>query len=70
MSLQRFPGFIDIHVHLRDPGATYKEDFISGSRAALKGGFTYIIDMPNNPTCPTISVERLEDKIERYAKAA
>lgn len=70
MSLQRFPGFIDIHVHLRDPGATQKEDFRSGSRAALTGGFTYIVDMPNNPTCPTISEERLEDKIKRSAKAA
>lgn len=62
MALQRFPGFIDVHVHLRDPGATHKEDFRTGSRAALAGGFTYVIDMPNNPT-PTVSIERLEEKI-------
>lgn len=63
MSVTRFPGLIDVHVHLRDPGATHKEDFSSGSRAAVKGGFTYILDMPNNPT-PTISPERLAEKIK------
>ncbi len=62
MALKRFPGFVDVHVHLREPGATHKEDFHTGSRAAVKGGFTFIIDMPNNPT-PTISVERLNEKI-------
>lgn len=61
MSLQQLPGFIDVHVHLREPGATHKEDFYTGSRAAVKGGFTFIIDMPNNPT-PTITKERLEEK--------
>ncbi|MEO8581808.1 MAG: dihydroorotase family protein [Patescibacteria group bacterium] len=62
MSLQTFPGFIDVHVHLREPGATHKEDFYTGSRAAIKGGFTFIIDMPNNPT-PTITVEKLKEKL-------
>lgn len=41
------PGFIDSHVHFRDPGATQKEDFLSGTRAALAGGVTTILDMPN-----------------------
>lgn len=41
------PGLIDPHVHLREPGATYKEDFISGTAAALAGGFTTILAMPN-----------------------
>lgn len=41
------PGLIDLHVHLRDPGLTYKEDLESGSRAAAKGGFTTIAAMPN-----------------------
>ncbi len=68
MSLTRFPGFIDIHVHLREPGATHKEDFYTGSRAAVAGGFTYILDMPNNPE-PTISKIRLEEKIELSKKA-
>ena len=68
MALKKFPGFIDIHVHLREPGATHKEDFYTGSRAAVKGGFTCILDMPNNPT-PTISPERLQEKIELAEKA-
>lgn len=59
-----FPGFIDAHVHLRDPGATHKEDFTTGSRAAIKGGFTRVLDMPNNPL-PTFSMTRLRDKIRR-----
>lgn len=63
MALKKFPGFIDIHVHLREPGATHKEDFHTGSRAAVKGGVTFMVDMPNNPT-PTISKERLEEKIQ------
>ena len=62
--IQNFPGFIDVHVHLRDPGATYKEDFASGARAAIVGGFTYILDMPNNPI-PTFAIARLKDKIRR-----
>lgn len=45
-----FPGLIDMHVHLRDPGFEYKEDVESGSKAAVKGGFTQICCMPNtNP---------------------
>lgn len=43
------PGAIDAHVHLRDPGATHKEDFTTGTRAALAGGVTTVLDMPNNP---------------------
>ena len=41
------PGLIDLHVHLRDPGLTHKEDMLSGSQAAAKGGFTTICAMPN-----------------------
>ncbi len=45
-----FPGLIDMHVHLREPGFERKEDILSGSRAAVKGGFTQICCMPNtNP---------------------
>ena len=40
-------GLIDMHVHLRDPGLTYKEDILTGSAAAAKGGFTAIACMPN-----------------------
>ena len=45
-----FPGLIDMHVHLRDPGYEYKEDIESGCKASVKGGFTQICCMPNtNP---------------------
>lgn len=43
----KLPGLIDPHVHLREPGATHKEDFDSGTAAALAGGFTMILAMPN-----------------------
>ena len=47
-----FPGLIDMHVHLREPGFEGKEDISSGSRAAVAGGFTQICCMPNtNPVC-------------------
>src|SRR5262245_21475031 len=41
------PGFIDLHVHLREPGQTEKEDIESGTLAAVFGGFTSILCMPN-----------------------
>lgn len=58
----RLPGLIDPHVHLRDPGATHKEDFLTGTRAALAGGITLVLDMPNNPGAPVISPEALASK--------
>lgn len=56
------PGLIDPHVHLRDPGQTHKEDFLTGTSAALAGGFTTVMDMPNNAT-PITTLERLEEKL-------
>jgi carbamoyl-phosphate synthase/aspartate carbamoyltransferase/dihydroorotase len=56
------PGLIDPHVHLRDPGQTHKEDFLSGTSAALAGGYTTVMDMPNNAE-PITTLERLENKI-------
>ena len=41
------PGLVDMHVHLRDPGLEYKEDIVSGTRAAAAGGFTSVCCMPN-----------------------
>ncbi|MCS6907119.1 MAG: amidohydrolase family protein [Anaerolineales bacterium] len=55
MSSLRLPGLIDIHVHLREPGATHKEDWDSGTAAALAGGFTLVLAMPN--TQPPITDE-------------
>ena len=44
------PGLVDMHVHLRDPGLTYKEDILTGCEAAARGGFTSVVCMPNtNP---------------------
>ena len=43
----KLPGLIDPHVHLREPGGTHKEDFDSGTAAALAGGFTMVLAMPN-----------------------
>lgn len=43
-----FPGFIDEHVHSRDPGLTYKEDFAHSTRAAAVGGVTTVLEMPNS----------------------
>ncbi|CAH6786921.1 Cad [Phodopus roborovskii] len=45
--LVRLPGLIDVHVHLREPGGTHKEDFASGTAAALAGGVTMVCAMPN-----------------------
>ena len=59
--LHILPGLIDAHVHLRDPGATHKEDFTTGTRAALAGGVTTILDMPNN-SVPTTSRAALDEK--------
>ena len=42
-----FPGFIDLHVHFRDPGLTHKEDIETGSKAAARGGVTTVVTMPN-----------------------
>lgn len=47
-----FPGLIDVHAHLREPGGEHKEDFASGTAAALAGGFTSVLAMPN--TAPPI----------------
>lgn len=47
MNIIRLPGLIDPHVHLREPGATHKEDWDSGTAAALAGGFTLVLAMPN-----------------------
>src|SRR3989338_7555996 len=55
------PCLIDCHVHFREPGLTHKEDFLSGSIAAAKGGITTILDMPNTIP-PTITIKNLEEK--------
>ncbi len=65
----RLPGLIDVHVHLRDPGQTHKEDLFSGTSAALAGGYTTVVDMPNNAE-PITSIERLQNKMAIAAQKA
>lgn len=61
------PGLVDVHVHFRDPGLTYKEDIETGSLAAAAGGFTTVVCMAN--TKPIVdNVETLDDLIAREAK--
>lgn len=69
MKVIRLPGLIDAHVHLRDPGATHKEDFYTGTCAALAGGVVAVVDMPNNPS-PTTSLRALKKKQKLVAKKA
>jgi dihydroorotase len=61
--LIKLPGLVDLHVHLRDPGQTHKENFFTGTRAALAGGFTTVFDMPNNAT-PITSRRALDAKLK------
>lgn len=60
------PGFIDLHVHLRDPGLTYKETLSTGGQAAAKGGFTSICPMPN--TKPVTDTPEKVAEIVRRAR--
>lgn len=63
------PGLIDVHVHFRTPGFEQKEDWFTGSKAALAGGVTTVFDMPNtNPT--TIDIESLQLKREIVANTS
>jgi len=57
------PGLIDVHVHFREPGLSSKEDWSTGSKAAAKGGITYVMDMPNTIP-PTVTLRSLFDKKE------
>ena len=62
-----FPGFIDTHVHFREPGLTHKADIFSESRAAASGGVTTFFDMPNTKP-PTTTEELLSEKIKTAEK--
>lgn len=64
-----FPGLIDVHVHFRTPGMTQKEDWTSGSKAALAGGVTTVLDMPNTDP-PVIDQKTLELKRSIVEKEA
>jgi len=61
MTTVKLPGLIDVHVHLREPGGEQKETYATGTAAALAGGVTCVLDMPNT-TPSTTTVERIQAK--------
>ena len=63
----RLPGLIDVHVHMREPGASHKEDWESGTMSALAGGITTVCAMPN--TDPPVVDESTLSLVENIAKA-
>src|SRR6202140_2443303 len=62
------PGFIDMHVHLREPGQTHKETIATGTAAAVAGGFTAVACMPN--TEPALDSAAIVAEVVRRADAA
>lgn len=67
--LALLPGAIDVHVHLREPGLTHKEDIASGTAAAVASGVTAVLEMPNTKP-PTTTLDRLIEKAEIAARSA
>ena len=63
------PGLVDMHVHLREPGYSYKETIASGTMAAAKGGFTTVCPMPNLNPAPD-SPENLQEQLDIIARDA
>lgn len=64
-----FPGFADVHVHLREPGNSYKESMLSGTLAAARGGFTAVCAMPNLSPVPDCA-KTLEPELEAIRASA
>ena len=64
-----FPGFTDVHVHLREPGFSYKETIRTGTMASARGGYTSVCSMPNLNPVPD-SVEHLQEQINIINKDA
>ncbi len=58
-----FPGFVDVHVHFREPGFSYKETIATGSKAAARGGYTAVCTMPNLNPVPD-SREHLKEQLD------
>jgi carbamoyl-phosphate synthase / aspartate carbamoyltransferase / dihydroorotase len=69
-SCMKIPGLIDLHVHMREPGAVHKEDWDSGTAAALAGGFTAVLAMPNTrpPVSDRASLDLALEKAEEKAR--
>lgn len=69
MTLVHLPGLIDVHVHLREPGGEHKEDLSSGTAAALAGGVTTVLDMPNTYP-PLVDAHTLDHKLALIGRKA
>lgn len=67
--LLRLPGMIDAHVHLRDFQESHKEDWVTGTSAALAGGVVGVLDMPNSSP-PVVDLETLQAKKKRSVESA
>lgn len=63
------PGFVDVHVHLREPGGEHKETIETGTAAAAKGGFTTVCPMPNTRPVPDNAevMEKLQKRIQTFS---
>ncbi len=64
-----FPGFVDVHVHLREPGFSYKETIESGTKASARGGYTAVCSMPNLNPVPH-NMENLQKQLDIIKKDA
>ena len=64
-----FPGFVDVHVHLREPGFLYKETIATGTAACARGGYSDVCAMPNLNPVPD-SPEHLAPQLDAIAKDA
>ncbi len=64
-----FPGFVDVHVHLREPGFSYKETIASGTQASARGGYTAVCSMPNLNPVPH-NLENLQQQLDIIKKDA
>lgn len=69
MGTIRFPGLIDVHVHMREPGETHKEDWDHGTASALAGGFTCVLAMPNTSP-PITNAATLETSLDAARRKA
>ncbi|XP_059617479.1 CAD protein [Phlebotomus argentipes] len=67
LNMLKLPGFIDVHTHVREPGNTEKEDYSTCTAAALAGGVTMILAMPN--TNPSVTDRKTFDMVKEIAKA-
>jgi carbamoyl-phosphate synthase / aspartate carbamoyltransferase / dihydroorotase len=69
MTTLTLPGLVDVHTHMRDPGHTHKEDWSSGTAAALAGGFTAVLAMPNTDP-PVVDAASLDVAADAAAAGA